>query len=193
LRLKIVPLLVVAAALALLLPAASADVCIGPCGFQGGTGGGGAGAGGTSGPFFNISNAVDGGEFQAPNGGGKTQSGIVTEGDVCEFTVHRTGGYKHAATVHYYTKDGTAESPLDYEGISKSGDTPSANFEPDQHDATINIGTNRYPEEGEPEGESPSTIETFTVHLTDAHGAKIGDGKGVCKIGEGPGDFEQIG
>jgi hypothetical protein len=187
-RVKIVPLLVVAAVLALFLPAASADVCIGPCGFNGGTsGGGGAGAGGTSGPFFNISNAVDGGpsQFQAPRGG-TTQSGVVTEGDLCEFTVHRTGGYKHAASVHYYTVDGTAASG-DYSSIDKGGDTPAANFEPHQQDATIDIAT--IPQEDDGEGENAGTIETFTVHLTNPQGAKIGDGKGVCKIGENPNDF----
>ncbi len=195
-RLKIVPMLIVAAFLTLLIPTASADVCIGPCGVGGGTGGGGGGGTGPSGPhgpFFNISNAVDGGRGCsgcAPSTRGNAGAGIVTEGDNCLFTVTRTGKAKHAASVHYYTTDGTAQSGIDYDGIQPSGDTPSANFEPGQKSTTVTIGTSRYPEEGEAKGESPSTVETFTVHLIDPQGAKIKDGKGTCSIGEGPGDFQ---
>ncbi len=176
-RRKAFSLIIAAFIVALLVPAASADICNG-C------------PGGTQPrhhrhtfPFLSIRDATDGGPFAART---------VTEGDICSFIVHRSGSTKKAASVHYFTEDGTASAELgDYVPVQKpqaDEESPTADFAAGARTAVIQIGTVSSEDDFDP-SESPQTIETFFVHLFDPQHAKIRDGVGVCNIAESPNDI----
>ena len=174
LRLKSLSLLVGVLLVMLLIPAASADICNG-CPLGGPT---------PSGvvhrfSFLSITNAFDGGPFAS-----KTQT--VEEGDICTFTVRRHGSTKRAASVRYFTEDGTATAG-DYVPVEQDSEGNSVHFARGARTGTIKIGT--FDQEDDRGPETLNTIETFTVHLFNAHHARIRRGVGECDISENPKDF----
>jgi hypothetical protein len=94
-RFRTVPLFLAAVLLALLAPAASADVCIGSsC-----NGGGGGTSGGTPLNRLVVSDGFD-----------HAASTQVTEGDKCLFHIRRLAPYGGTTTVAFHTVDGSATS-----------------------------------------------------------------------------------
>jgi len=172
-RKKIGPMLVAAVLLAVLMPAASADVCLGPsCG-----GGGGGGGGGTS-PFNHLS---------ISNGGPGISAQPVQEDNPCFFTIHRSNPRGQNTTVHWHTKDGTATSqpeapPGSNQGKQQgSSDYQAASgvvtFNAEQpRNIPISVQTNQ---DNSPPSE---TSEYFFVVISHAVNGVIVDNAGKCVI-----------
>jgi hypothetical protein len=175
---KIGPLLIAAALVALVVPAASADVCFGPgCG----TGGGGGG-GGTS-PFNHISISNNVGTSSQP----------VNEDDDCIFVIHRSNPRGANTSVHWHTKDGTATSQPEGPPGSTYG-TPTqgisdyqagsgiATFTKEQpRNFTISVHTNV-------DFSPDTTPEYFFVVISHPVNGVIVDNSGKCVIAQPQGE-----
>jgi hypothetical protein len=168
-------ILIAAAMIALVVPAASADVCSGPaCG----TGGGGSGSGIS--PFNHLS---------VSNGSASASTQPVFEDDTCFFHIHRSDPHGGNTSVHWHTKDGTATSqpespPASTEGNQQGTSDYSAGsgivtFSKEQpRDITISVQTNV-------DGPPTSDSEYFFVVIGRATNGVIVDNAGKCVILQG--------
>jgi len=171
---KILPSLIMAALVALVIPAASADVCVGSsCGGSGGSGG----SSGTSTPFNRLS--ISNGSTVISSKQGQTSG--VAEGGTCSFTIHRSKPYHGNTTVFWHTKDGTAthvpessgESPPPPDYNATSG---SVTFNPEQPaNFTVQVQTNA-------DGPDGTSNENFFVKLGKTSNGDIVDPSGGCVI-----------
>jgi chitinase len=85
------------------------------------------------------------------------------------FSVTRSGATELSSTVNYHTVDGAALQPGDYQ--SKSGTLTFAANEPTKQITVLVVGDTTY-----------ETNETFTIKLSSASGASIGDDEGLGTI-----------
>jgi len=170
------PVLIAAALVALLMPAASADVCFGPgCGTTSGGGGGGSG---TS-PFNHLS---------ISDGGPTASTQPVNEDNTCFFTIHRSSPRGHNTSVHWHTKDGTATSqPEGPPGSLEGGQTAMSDYNAASGVATFNSEQPRnitIQVQTNVDGPNQAPSEYFFVVISNPQNGVIVDHKGTCVISQ---------